>query len=222
VSRFLNADEPAILVLSATSPMGANLFAYCNNNAVNNVDHSGYFAIQTVCAAIGAICGGLLGKAVADYFDVSWWKKGLIIAGFIVGGAVVGWFAPKTIATIIKKLLFAYPSVAVKLAPWMLNGIGFANYVANKAASAVENFFVKSKHLMYASGTWAKFATTSQSIIQGWISEALKNGSKFVLNSEDSYYVIYNMGRVIGTNGEKSIKVVFTFAGRIITAFPVK
>jgi len=30
------------------------------------------------------------------------------------------------------------------------------------------------------------------------------------------------MGRVIGTNGERYIKVIFTTAGKIIPAYPVK
>ncbi len=81
----------------------------------------------------------------------------------------------------------------MKLASWMLSGIGFARSVANKTASSVGNFLVKSKHLMGAGGDWAKFATKSQSQIQGWISQALTKGSNFVVNSQDSYYVIYTL-----------------------------
>ena len=39
--RFLNADETDILEASQGTTHGANLFAYCNNNPVVNVDYSG-------------------------------------------------------------------------------------------------------------------------------------------------------------------------------------
>lgn len=41
-------------------------------------------------------------------------------------------------------------------------------------------------------------------------------------NGSDSYYIITNMGKIIGTKGERCIKVVFDIAGKIWTAFPVK
>lgn len=75
---------------------------------------------------------------------------------------------------------------------------------------------------MCSGGNYAKFASANQTQIRSWIAASLNNGTNFVLNSSDSYNLIYNMGRIIGTNGEQKIKVVFTFAGRIITAYPVK
>ena len=49
--RFLNADSTEILEATQGTPLGANLFAYCNNNPVNYVDYSG----QSVMAIIEAI-----------------------------------------------------------------------------------------------------------------------------------------------------------------------
>jgi hypothetical protein len=93
---------------------------------------------------------------------------------------------------------------------------------AQQAIANISNYTVKSKHLMSATGDWAKFATSSSSQVNTWITTALRNSNQFIINSEDSYYTIYEMGQVIGTKGETAIKVVFTVAGKIITSFPVK
>lgn len=43
--RFLNADDTDILELTKGTVHGANLFAYCNNNPVMNVDYNGFSGI---------------------------------------------------------------------------------------------------------------------------------------------------------------------------------
>ena len=44
ICRFINADIPEIAKVSRDISNGANVFAYCNNNAVNNDDQAVYFA----------------------------------------------------------------------------------------------------------------------------------------------------------------------------------
>ena len=43
--RFLNADDAQVLELSQDDISAANLFAYCENDPVDNVDPSGHFVI---------------------------------------------------------------------------------------------------------------------------------------------------------------------------------
>ena len=93
---------------------------------------------------------------------------------------------------------------------------------ANKAAQQINNFSVSAKHLANAGGSYAKFATNDASVVNNWISNALSRASEFVVNSSDSYYTIVEYGKAIGTKGETAIKIVFTKAGDIITAYPVK
>lgn len=50
--------------LSATNPIGVNLFAYCNNNPVMYSDPNGY---GSVGAIIGAILGFGLGALILPY-----------------------------------------------------------------------------------------------------------------------------------------------------------
>ena len=42
--RFLNVDDTNILLATQGENLGANLFAYCNNNPVNMVDFTGYWS----------------------------------------------------------------------------------------------------------------------------------------------------------------------------------
>ena len=92
--RFLNADD--INYLGATGTvLSCNLFAYCENDGVNNSDISGYFGtpIQWACAIIGGIAGVLFGDYFArsiGLFPGQWWQwqtyaywtvRALVIAG---------------------------------------------------------------------------------------------------------------------------------------------
>jgi len=59
--RFINADDVSMLDNSGEL-LSNNLFAYCGNNPVNNVDPDGHFA-QASAIALGA-CFGPVGLAV--------------------------------------------------------------------------------------------------------------------------------------------------------------
>lgn len=53
ICRFINADIPEIAQMSKDILVGANLFAYCNNNPVNNSDSSGKGVLQTILDLLG-------------------------------------------------------------------------------------------------------------------------------------------------------------------------
>lgn len=53
--------------------------------------------------------------------------------------------------------------------------------------------------------------------------QALKSkNATFYPNDSKSYYIIADIGRVVGTKGERFIKVVFDISGKIWTAYPKK
>ncbi len=56
VGRFVNADSQ----LNADSILGYNMFAYCENNPVNNVDLTGHFAATATAVVIGGGSAALL------------------------------------------------------------------------------------------------------------------------------------------------------------------
>ena len=87
MGRYINADDVEFLGASGTS-LSYNLFAYCENNPVNNSDPSGYISWYAVLAS--GIAGGLwcLGKYIAWNYHKFSGKRALIefIGGFITGG----------------------------------------------------------------------------------------------------------------------------------------
>ena len=101
--RFLNADD--ISYLDPETINGLNLYAYCGNNPVMNVDPNGTFfsllfalligaVVGTVVSVAGTFVGDVVGNLIDHGFDFSSWQfsnwqtyTGAAIGGFI-GGAL--------------------------------------------------------------------------------------------------------------------------------------
>jgi RHS repeat-associated protein len=227
VGRFVNADEPETMLFQ-DDILATNLFAYCFNNPVMNVDHTGMVVTpaNAIGAVIGAVGGALIGLAIAKHFKLTGWKRWACTASVSLLIGVVGYFSGPAIWAAIKpvivKAISAGTLLVNKIAIWVQQTLGVIRPFADKAINKVGQFTVSAKHLLGAGGGYAKFNTANMSTIRSWITTALRSRSNFQVNSRDSYYIVYNMGKVIGTNGEKCIKVVFTVAGKIITSYPVK
>jgi RHS repeat-associated protein len=244
VGRFINADDVDYLGVG-NRPLSYNLFAYCENNPVNNSDSSGYFGtpIQWAFSIIGAILGIPFGKWIANRLGYTkGWRYNAIRIAAVVGGAALGWFAGRTLIKLVNAYITSNPGVLIKIVSrfgpkTLINfktifGINNKIIISSALKSAisqtiknVSKFTVSKKHLKNAGGNFNKFKTDSQAEVRKLITQALKSKNNIIrieLNSSDSYYVIVDMGREIGTKGEKFLKIIFTFKGKIISAYPVK
>ncbi len=207
--RFVSAD---VMLSTGQGVLGHNSFAYCLNNPVNMEDSEGYAAANIVGGIIGGVLGALLGYIVADALGLKGWKRWALIGAVTIAGAALGAILGPYIAKASKRIINVINS-----------GIRKASGAAFKAASKVKKFTVSLKHLSDAGGRYAKFATTKQSQVQSWVSQALKSkNAVFHPNGSNSYYIIADMGKAIGTKGERFIKVIFDTAGKIWSAYPVK
>ncbi|MBP3451350.1 MAG: RHS repeat-associated core domain-containing protein, partial [Agathobacter sp.] len=113
IGRFLNSDS----IIDNRGVNTLNLFAYCGNNPIKNIDSSG----QLFGAVIGGIIGGVLGGLTAAASGKSV-KAGIVtgaLTGAIIGGICDGSAAAIAVAagtaakcTIIAKTMLACAAVA--------------------------------------------------------------------------------------------------------------
>ena len=106
-----------------------------------------------------------------------------------------------------------------KIPTGISNALNLGQQAAQNAMQTVGDYTVKSYHLMSGSGGYSKFATDSLSTANQWVTNALSMANSFVVNSGDSIYTVVGMGRTVGTKGEQYIKIVFSVAGKIISAY---
>ncbi len=243
ICRFINADIPEIAQLSKGVSYGTNLFSYCDNDPINNSDPTGTFGtpIQWACAIIGALLGLPFGKWLANKLGYYRGAKYIAIrAAAVVGGAALGWFAGTLLIRLVKSYLTSHPQVAIKIVArygpktlmrfrsiFGLSTSFMGSAIQSSISKAISNvwrFNIKPKHLYSSTNSWNKFNTNNMNTIRKWVVNGLKSKSfrEISLNSSDSYYVIINAGKTVGTRGERYIKVVFTTVGKIITIYPVK
>ena len=119
IGRFLNADDTAFLGASGTL-LGWNLFAYCENNSVNNCDPTGYVTPANIIGALiglilGAVVGYFLSRFLADKIGLKGWKRTLFIIGIsaIISAAatVIGYFIGPYITKAFKTVLNGLRSI---------------------------------------------------------------------------------------------------------------
>ena len=88
VGRFVNSDAMEYIYYEGQN-IGTNVFAYCENDPVNNMDPNGTFTLFA-CIIIGVIVGAVAGAVASKmiYGKVNgWW----VLGGAVIGG-VLGYF----------------------------------------------------------------------------------------------------------------------------------
>ena len=64
--RFINADDTAYVDTNSGTPLSTNMFAYCENNFINNVDKTGHFFLVVGALVITVAAVFLSSPAVRD------------------------------------------------------------------------------------------------------------------------------------------------------------
>lgn len=75
IGRFINTDDTQIAIATQGTILGANLFAYCNNNPTNEIDISGYLSIKTITAGLKSL-GKKAWSLIQPLINEFVWKPG--------------------------------------------------------------------------------------------------------------------------------------------------
>jgi len=91
---------------------------------------------------------------------------------------------------------------------------------AFRAAGRADEFALGAKHAAGAGGRWAKFAEGVNS--NAALRETLTSpGARILPNDTNSFKIVADLGRVVGSRGETGIRAVVDFEGHVVTWFPV-
>ncbi len=201
--RFLSPDS--VEYLDPNTIGGLNLYAYCNNNPVMNVDPDGHLVITTSLiisvaiwgAIVGAVAGGVYGGIVANATGQSVWG-GIVLGAF--GGAIMG--AGAGIGT----LLMA-PAISVTAT------VGVASVTMNSLLSFAVGAAV-------AFGTGAGAGAITEIMSQKWNNGKVDNWQSVgysalqwgVLNLGSGFFAALGEAAVIGATAcftTKALSIIF-------------
>ena len=87
--RWLNADSPSFL--EPTIPNQMNLFTYCSNNPIANIDSNGKFGFLATLL-IGALVGAVIGGTISGIKSYNNGERNGDLVADIAGGALQGAF----------------------------------------------------------------------------------------------------------------------------------
>ncbi len=185
MGRFINADS---YVSTGQGIIGNNMFAYCNNNPVCNIDPTGEFAISLTTisiilgAVIGAIAGGVIahelseGSSAGENATINNTIAGVVIGGVVGAGAGVAGAAAATAITGIVGLSITSYHVLPIMGTTILGS--YPHYI--DAAKATASSFYSIPDSLWKSLTADQRWTNNEQFMR----DANALGSKFVIYSE--------------------------------------
>lgn len=196
---------------------GLNPYIYANGNPIGNVDPSGLYAYVNSRGEwvengqnFYSASGGAFTDKIAYNFAID-----------------VATMAPLPSFNLFPKgTLFFETTTAASTLVDKSTSLFNASESAYRASVNIKNWLPKDKHMINSTAKKsAKFDTNDPLIVKDRVIEALRSPNATFLpngSSSNSYQIITDMNRVIGTKGQTSLKVVVDKNGNIWTAYPVK
>jgi hypothetical protein len=93
----------------------------------------------------------------------------------------------------------------------------------------ISDAYVKPKHLSTSGGNGAKFLGDSKEAAEEILREAMQKGdivdvldNGLTRQGNQSYEIIINAGKEVGTKGERLIKMILSDDGGMLSAYPIK
>lgn len=168
--RFISMDDPAQLTLNIDEPLNANLYAYCYNDPVNNIDPNGRssysFTGVGMQAEMSACLLSFAGEVGIELIYT--WSKNALYAYYYYGGGAGAGYTNKAINYLSSsfKDIAMSPKVSLKNIAnlFKLNysiSIGFFAAFTNKSFSWPNSYVGLTNSNSVSIGKWKGYRSTS-------------------------------------------------------------
>lgn len=119
VGRFINADDSDYFLDAKKAYYNENMYSYCNDNPIINIDSNGHWMLRIVIAGISGVVFGALAYAIGKKIGLKKKQLALFTASFVAVGVIIGviWGVKilYAINKALKPMLYFFKSSGVKL-----------------------------------------------------------------------------------------------------------